>query len=137
MATSLLSLDDAATALDELLTPPRLRDPVRPLLALEEREDAFEMRAQLPPLRPEDLEIYAGEHFLELALEHEATPRLRCCLVRHGPRLSFARRYPLSIPIVPERADARLVAGELWLRLPKRVGQAGPRGSRVRVPVSG
>lgn len=137
--TSLLSMsiEDAATVLDELLTPPGLRDPVRPLLALEELEGCFELRAHLPEVRAGDLRIVASEDFLDIEAAYRRPPRFRCCLVPRGPELRFARRYPLSSAIAPDRANAKLDDGELRLWLPKR---AGPRGSehagRVVVPVS-
>ena len=131
-----MSIQDAAAVLDELLSPPGMRDPVRPLLALEEHESRFELRAQLPAVRPEELHIVAGEDFLELEAAVRRPPRFRCCLVPGGSELRFARRYPLASAIVPERVNARLDGGELRLWLPKRAGPRRSGAGRVVVPVS-
>jgi HSP20 family molecular chaperone IbpA len=95
------------------------------------------MHAQLPSLRPDELEIWVGNAWLELAAEHRRAPRVPCCLLGGPRRLSFSRRYPLGLPVATERSQARLVDGRLHLHLPKRSLPAEDRIGRVRIPVSG
>jgi HSP20 family molecular chaperone IbpA len=134
-ATSLV-LQDAAAVLDELFGAPSLRDPIRPLLVLEEHHDRFEMRARLPRLSADELEVVVAHRHLDLAAIHRESPRLRWCMAQRGPELAFARRYALSESIVPHRVTASLREGVLLLRLPKAAATDAAPPRPVRVSVS-
>jgi HSP20 family protein len=86
-------------------------------LNVREEDEAFVIQALTPSLRPEDIQIQMADdiitiegHFPETEGEY---------LLRELPVGDFRRTLHLPAPVDAEKAEARLEAGVLTLRLPK------------------
>jgi len=102
-------------------------------LDIDESEDAYFVRADLPGARREDIDVSIDEATLTIrasvnAVEvelHDVSP-----VVRERWQGRRSRRVLLDSAVDAGHATARLVDGVLELRLPKK---AGGRGRRVRI----
>lgn len=94
------------------------RKPAR--LHLDDSEDAFTLRAELPGLAPEALELSVGEDWIELASKREITvPEGYTALRRERGPYGFERRINLPKRIDGEKVEATLRDGILTVTLPK------------------
>ena len=101
------------------------RKPAR--LSLDDNEDAFTLRAELPGLAPEQLELSVGEDWIELAAKREAPiPEGYTALRRERGGYEFERRINLPKRIDGEKVEAILRDGVLSVTLPKQAS-AQPR----------
>jgi HSP20 family protein len=92
-----------------------------PPIDLKENEKEFILRAELPGLHKEDLEIDITSESVSLQGERkEDTESAEVCYrCRESKYGAFRRKVELPQPIVPESAKARLESGILTLVLPK------------------
>ena len=105
-----------------------------PAVNIIEREDAVVISADLPGLRPEDVEVTVeqgvltvrGERKLEEANEGETYHRVERL---YGV---FERSFTLSNSVDTTKIDARFKNGEMTLTLPKRE-ESKPRTVKITV----
>ena len=89
-------------------------------VTLDEHEDHFELRAELPGLVPEALELSAGEGWLELQAKREVElPEGYKALRRERTGYTFSRRIELPKRVDAEKIEATLRDGVLTVTLPK------------------
>ena len=107
-----------------------VRKPAR--VTLEEGEQAFTLRAELPGLAPEELELSVGEDWIELVAKRETDlPEGYTMLRRERGAYEFQRRVNLSKRIENAEVEAKLRDGVLTITLPKHVS-AQPRQITIK-----
>jgi HSP20 family protein len=86
-----------------------------------ERDDAFEVRAAVPGVKPDDLEIIIqGERLTVRAeVKREEESRTDNWLMREQRIGQMQRTITLPSPVSSENAEAKVEDGVLTLRLPK------------------
>ena len=104
-----------------------------------ELADEFVVRAMLPGLSPEDLQVTANEKTLTLkgqfvapdwlqnalgGTEYTITEDEPTCWMRENPVGKFARAITLPSPIDPAHARSTFDTGVLTLHLPKKSGRS-------------
>ena len=101
-----------------------------------ERDDAFEVRAAVPGVKPEDVEVTVQGERVTVRAESRADQERAGdnWLMREQRYGSIQRSITLPSPVSSENAEARIEYGVLALRLPKVKG-APPR--RIVVAASG
>ncbi|MBV9171799.1 MAG: Hsp20/alpha crystallin family protein [Chloroflexi bacterium] len=101
-----------------------------------ERDDAYEVRATLPGVRPEDLEIIVQGERLTVRGQVKSSDEQReeNWLMREQRIGTLQRSITLPSPVQSDNAEARLEHGILRLRLPK-AQQARPR--RIAIGTQG
>jgi HSP20 family protein len=101
-----------------------------------ERDDAFEVRAAVPGVKPEDVEVTVQGERVTLRAELRAEDERSGdnWLMREQRYGSMQRSITLPSPVSSENAEARIDYGVLTLRLPKVQGTT-PR--RIAVAASG
>lgn len=107
---------------------PRSRNRVFPPINIYEGEDAFLLRAELPGVSADDLDITTRRHELILSGRRNA-PDLGeggSCRRRERTFGRFNRTFTLPDTIDSERIDATYHDGVLQLRMPKRA-ETAPR----------
>ena|SRR5579859_6741073 len=99
-----------------------------PIDALE-RNDSFEVRAALPGVRPEDVEVTVQGERVTIRAEARATEEAsgESWLMREHRFGLLHRSITLPAPVSSENAEARIDNGVLSLRLPKTQGVAARR----------
>ena len=94
---------------------------VFPPINLTEDEDHFNLRAELPGVKNQDLDIQATANNLTISGERKLAPVEESARYhrreREGGR--FSRAFALPKEIDPDRIEARLSNGILTIRLPK------------------
>ena len=115
----------------DAMMPPRrrsthfVRKPAR--LTLNEAEDSFTLRAELPGLKPEQLELSLGEDWLEIRAKREVeVPEGYAALRRERGAYALERRINLPKRVDADAVVAKLSQGSLSVTLPKRAS-AQPR----------
>lgn len=93
-----------------------------------EENDAFVLRALVPGLKAEDLNIQILEDLV--TIEGEFKQEEAEYLLRELPRGAFRRSLRLSTPVQADQAEARIRDGVLTLRLPK-AESARPKSIKV------
>lgn len=106
----------------------------QPSVDLAETAGEFIVRANLPGMRREDIELTVDENSLTLQgeIQEEKTAEDERFYRRERRRGSFIRRIPLQAPVRTEGVKATFRDGVLEVRLPK-VEPATPRGRRVEI----
>jgi HSP20 family protein len=86
-----------------------------------ERDDAFEVRASVPGVKPEDVEVVVQGERLTVRAEtrREEEQRGENWLIREQRFGTLQRTVTLPSPVDSDRAEARIENGVLTLRLPK------------------
>jgi HSP20 family protein len=94
-----------------------------------ERDDSFEVRAALPGVKPEDVEVTVQGERLILRAEARAAEEQRNenWLLREHRYGLLQRAITLPSPVSSERAEARIEHGVLILKLPKLQGAQAKR----------
>ncbi|MCA1647069.1 MAG: Hsp20/alpha crystallin family protein, partial [Chloroflexi bacterium] len=89
-----------------------------------ERDDAFEVRAAVPGVRPEDVEVTVQGERVTIRAEVRASdePPADSWLMREHRTGLLQRSITLPAPVSSENAEARIENGVLSLRLPKTRG---------------
>lgn len=103
-------------------------------LDVSELDDAYTIKASLPGMKPEDVQIQiVGDTLMIRGQTREDREERRGdqVLMRERRMGSFARALTLPMPIDADRVEATFENGELTLRLPKSQ-QAQPRRIQVR-----
>ncbi len=97
---------------------------------LSEKDDEYVIKATLPGLKPEEIDIAIHDDVLTISGEtkHENQREEQQYVTRERSYGSFMRRIVLPTPIHDSTADATLNNGVLTIRLPK----SGESKSRVR-----
>ena len=101
-----------------------------------ERDDSFEVRAAVPGVKPEDVEVTVQGERVTVRAEARPEPERTGdnWLMREQRYGTIQRSITLPSPVSSEHAEARIEFGVLALRLPKVQG-ATPR--RIVVAASG
>jgi HSP20 family protein len=101
-----------------------------------ERDDSFEVRAAVPGVKPEDVEVTVQGERVTVRAEARPEPERTGdnWLMREQRYGTIQRSITLPSPVSSEHAEARIEFGVLALRLPKVQG-ATPR--RIAVAASG
>jgi HSP20 family protein len=110
----------------------------QPAVDIYEEKDAMYVKAELPGVSPEDVNISVENHLLTISGERkferntdrDGYHRVECA---YG---SFARSFALPNTVNVEAIEANLEHGILTLRLPKRA-EAQPRRIQVKASVDG
>jgi HSP20 family protein len=86
-----------------------------------EQDDAFEVRAAVPGVKPDDVEVTVQGERVTIRAESRASEERRGdnWLLREHRTGTLQRTVTLPIPVSSERAEARIENGVLTLRLPK------------------
>jgi HSP20 family protein len=89
-----------------------------------ERDDAFEIRAALAGVRPEDVEVTVQGERVTIRAEARAAEESTAdnWLMREHRSGVMQRSISLPVPVSSENAEARIENGVLSLRLPKTQG---------------
>jgi HSP20 family protein len=125
--------------LQQNLRPGQLLSTIRPdaiPLDVVEREDSYIVRAALPGVNPDDIEVVVqGERLtLRAEVKEEQEQRGDNGLVRELRTGSLQRTISLPSPVSSDKAEAKVENGVLTLRLPK-IQETLPR--RISVSTSG
>lgn len=101
-----------------------------------ERDDAFEVRAALPGVRPEDVEVTVQGERVTIRAEVRAAEESSAdnFLIREHRFGVMQRSISLPVPVSSDNAEARIENGVLSLRLPKT---QGVEARRINVAASG
>jgi HSP20 family protein len=93
-----------------------------------ERDDAFEVRASIPGVKPDDVEVIVQGERLTVRAETRAQEEQRGdnWLLREHRSGTLQRTITLPSPVSSENTEARIEDGILTLRLPK-LAEARPR----------
>jgi HSP20 family protein len=101
-------------------------------LSLEEGEQAFTLRAELPGLDPAKLELSVGDEWIELSAKRETkAPEGYTALRRERSNYEFERRINLPKRIDADKVEATLRDGVLTVTLPKHAA-AQPRQISIK-----
>lgn len=101
-------------------------------ISLEEGEQAFTLRAELPGLDAAALELSVGEDWIELQAKRELElPEGYEPIRRERTNFEFSRRITLPKRVDGERVDATMVDGVLTVTLPKHAN-AQPRQITIK-----
>jgi HSP20 family protein len=89
-----------------------------------ERDDAFEIRAALPGVRPDDVEVTVQGERVTIRAEARSAEESSAdnWLMREHRFGVLQRSISLPVPVSSENAEARIENGVLSLRLPKTQG---------------
>jgi HSP20 family protein len=100
-----------------------------------ERDDSFEVRAAVPGVKPEDVEVTVQGERLTVRAEARAQEERRgeSWLMREHRSGTAQRSITLPSPVSSENAEARIENGVLTLRLPK-TQSALPKRISVATP---
>jgi HSP20 family protein len=101
-----------------------------------ELDDAFEVRAAVPGVRPEDVEVTVQGERVTIRAEVRADEQRRGenWLMREHRYGTLQRSITLPVPVSSDSAEARIEHGVLTLRLPKL---QGAQARRIAVSTSG
>lgn len=101
-----------------------------------ERDDAFDVRAALPGVRPEDIEVTVQGERVTIRAEARAATESDSenWLMREHRYGVMQRSISLPVPVSSEKAEARIENGVLSLRLPKT---QGVEAKRITIAASG
>jgi HSP20 family protein len=101
-----------------------------------ERDDSFEVRASVPGVKPEDVEVTVqGERVtIRAEVRGDEERRGENWLMREHRYGTMHRSVTLPTPVSSENAEARIESGVLSLRLPKI---QGGQARRIAVTASG
>ncbi len=88
----------------------------RPAVETEESDDAYTIRAELPGMKPGDVDIELRGNELRITGDVNEETQGKTLRHRHG---KFAYRATLPTDADAEKADAQLTDGILTVRLPK------------------
>jgi HSP20 family protein len=94
-----------------------------------EHDDAFEVRAAVPGVKPEDVEVTVQGERLTIRAESRADQERRGAnwLMREHRSGLLQRSITLPSPVSSDQAEARIDQGVLTLRLPKVQGAQARR----------
>lgn len=91
-----------------------------PRLSVDDEETQFTLRAELPGVTAEGLELSVGDDWIELTAKREPkTPEGYTVLRRERGAYELSRRIHLSKRIDGEKVEATLRDGMLTVKLPK------------------
>jgi HSP20 family protein len=99
---------------------------------LVETDDAYTLRAMLPGLKTEDVNIQLNNSILTIDGEYKAGEEGGQRLMSEFPGGRFARSFELADAIVGEKIEATMADGVLTLHLPK-AEEAKPRTIKIKV----
>jgi HSP20 family protein len=104
---------------------------------LVEHEDSFEVRASVPGVKPEDVEVTVqGERVtIRAEVRNDQEQRGENWLMREHRFGTMQRSITLPSPVSSDRAEARIEHGILFLKLPKLEG--GQAARRIAVSTGG
>lgn len=103
-------------------------------LDVHENEDAYTVRASLPGVKPEDVQIQITGDMVTIrgqTQEDHEEKRGEQVILHERRSGVFTRSFTLPAPVDADQAEATIENGELTLRLPK-AQQARPRRIEVR-----
>jgi HSP20 family protein len=105
-----------------------------PAVNILEREDAIVIAADLPGLKPEDVEVTVDQGTLSIRGERRLEEKQEGETLHRVERLYgiFERSFTLPNSVDPTKIDARFKNGEMTLTLPKRE-ESKPRAVKVKV----
>ena len=109
--------------------------PIRPVMDVDESEDALELTAELPGVSEKDLDITLHDNVLTIRGEKRAEERKESQNARVVERTygSFERSLMLPFEADPDRIEADFENGVLRVRVPKpEESQRGARRINVR-----
>jgi len=98
-----------------------------PAVETEEADDAYLVRAELPGMKRDDVDVELSGHELRISGEAKEEAEGKTLRRRHG---RFAYRASLPADADPEKIDAQLADGILTVRVPKT---AQARSRRIEV----
>jgi HSP20 family protein len=101
-----------------------------PLVDLEEQDDAYVVEADVPGVKPEDVDVELVGN--ELMVSGEIKEKERTGTLRRQTRHTGRFEYRVSLPahVDPEKVEAKLTDGVLEIRVPK-----SERAQRRRIEI--
>lgn len=99
---------------------------------LVETDEGYSIKALLPGLKAEDVNIQFNEGVLSVDGEYKKTDESANLLIDELPIGRFARSFELSSPVVIEKIEASMSDGILTIQLPK-AEEAKPRTIKINV----
>ena len=101
-----------------------------------ETDDAVEIKAALPGMRPEDVDITVANDVLTIKAEHpgETDDGQRNYHRREITYGSYTRSFSLPVSVDSDKAEANYEHGMLYLKLPKA---ESVRPKQIKIGVSG
>jgi HSP20 family protein len=108
-----------------------------PAVNILEREDAIVISADLPGLKPEDVEVTVDQGTLNIRGERKLEEKSEGETLHRIERMYglFERSFTLPNTVDPTKIDARFKNGEMTLTLPKRE-ESKPRSVKIKVESS-
>jgi HSP20 family protein len=105
-----------------------------PAVNILEREDAIVISADLPGLKPEDVEVTVEQGTLNIRGERKLEEKHEGETLHRVERLYglFERSFTLPNTVDPNKIEARFKNGEMTLTLPKRE-ESKPRSVKIKV----
>ncbi len=99
---------------------------------LVETDEAYTLRAMLPGMKTEDVNIQLNNGILTIDGEYKAGTEDGQHLMSEFPAGRFARSFELADAIVGDKIEATMADGVLTLQLPK-AEEAKPRTIKIKV----
>lgn len=122
--------------LDNMMRPVRLRDLENdlhmPSTDIHETRDAYEVTAELPGIRKEDIQVTLQEGVLSIEAESksESEEKKEGAVIRRERRYGkFLRRFAIGPDVQEDKVQARFEDGLLKLVIPKVVQKNGEKRS--------
>ncbi len=103
-----------------------------PIVDIEETNNEIIVRAELPGMEKDDIDIEATEDSLVIAAKHkrEEVKREKGAMFAKRGFIGFYREIPLPTEVIPEKAKATYRNGVLEIVLPKA---RRSKGKRIRI----
>jgi HSP20 family protein len=117
--------------LDNFVSPPTAPAGFIPPVDVHEEADRFVVRADLPGVKPDDVEITADKGVLTIRGERKAEQREKAEGYERIERVSggFTRRFALPENVLADEIKARYMDGVLEVSIPKQPVQQARRVS--------
>ena len=114
-------VDDLFRSFFEPFEMPGFRQSRWPAIDIAETEDAFEIKAEVPGCKAEDIDISVHGNVLTISGEKKEEVKEKEKGYRHIERSygSFRRDFNLTSDVDPEKIDAKYKDGILDIKLPK------------------
>jgi HSP20 family protein len=108
--------------------------PRAPLSDIEDKGDSFELKAELPGMKKEDINIEVGENSLTVSAEHKAEKKDEKKNYYYHERTYSGYRRTFSLPqeIDPDKVEAEYKDGVLKLSM-KKIKLPEPKTKQIKI----
>lgn len=121
---TLLSMDRLRSQMDRLLVSDGdadvVRSPTWPQVSVNETAEAYEVRAEVPGVKSDDLDVSVTAHTVSISGHYDGeVPQGASTHVKERQAYRFSRAYSLPTRVDPDNVKATLTNGVLHLVVPK------------------